>query len=181
VLCDSRFFGGSLDDLRAVRGAVSVPVLCKEFIVDEYQIVEACAAGADAVLLLSGVLSTRRLREYRQLCAALGMAALVEVHDKAELVSAIEAGAEIIGINNRDLKTFVVDVETTTSLLPMVPEGVIVVSESGISDRAASERLGALGVDAVLVGEGLIAASDIASATREMCGFTRVLKEVSLG
>jgi indole-3-glycerol phosphate synthase len=184
VLCDSHFFGGSLSDLAAAREAVSIPALCKEFIVDEYQIVEACVAGADAVLLLASVLPTQWLRECRQMCEALGMAALVEVHDEVEMVSAIEAGAEIIGINNRDLRTFAVDIGTTASLLPKVPEGVIVVSESGIRSHADGARLGKMGVDAILVGEGLIAAPDIAAATRDICGLPPIvasrLEEASL-
>lgn len=170
VLCDSRFFGGSLDDLRAVRAVSGLPLLCKEFIVDRYQIVEARLAGADAVLLLASVLPTVELREARELCDSLGMAALVEVHDAAEVASALKAGARIIGINNRDLRNFHVDTNTTAELLPLLPKGMIMISESGIRNAEDRDRMSTLGVDAILVGEGLIAADNIASATREICG-----------
>lgn len=170
VLCDERFFGGSLDDLRAARSATGLPVLCKEFIVEAYQIVEARAAGADAVLLLASVLSVEEMREFSELCEKLGMAALVEVHDDEEMKAAVEAGARIIGVNNRDLHTFNVSMETTAALLPGVPEGTITVSESGIRSAADREYIGSLGVDAILVGEGLIAAQNVAAATREICG-----------
>lgn len=173
VLCDERFFGGGLNDLRAVRAATKLPVLCKEFIVEEYQIIEARVAGADAVLLLASVLTADELRGLREACEALGMSALVEVHDEAEMRAAVAAGASIIGINNRDLHTFNVSMETTASLLPVVPEGTIIVSESGIRSAADREYIGSLGVDAILVGEGLIAADDIAKATREISGMER--------
>ncbi len=184
VLCDNRFFGGSLDDLAQARAATSLPILCKEFILDEYQIIEARIAGASAVILLASVLSTRHLREYRFLCAELGMAALVEVHYEPELRSSLNSGAQIIGINNRDLRTFTVDMNTTASLLPLLPTGTTVVSESGIRSHADAEKLVSLGVHTVLVGEGLIAAPDIAAATREICGLpstlSATLQEVSL-
>lgn len=184
VLTDNRFFGGSLDDLVAARSAVSLPVLCKEFIVDPYQIHEAFAAGADAVLLIAAALDAASLRKYCELCSALGIAALVEVHDEPELASALDAGAVIIGVNNRDLRTFEVDLGTTAVLAPLVPGNVILVSESGVRGSADREKLRALHVDAVLVGEGLITARDVAASTRELCGLTATLptsiQEVSL-
>ena len=184
VLTDNRFFGGSLDDLAAARNAVSLPVLCKDFIVDPYQILEAFNAGADAVLLIAAVLDKAALREYRELSSALGMSALVEVHNEAELLSALESGAEIIGINNRDLRTFEVDLGTTAALAPLVPDGVILVSESGIREACDRERLRDLGVDVILVGESLVTAPDIAAATRELCGLAptspTIVQEASL-
>ncbi len=175
VLTDHRFFGGSLDDLVLARRCVSIPVLCKEFVVDPYQIVEAFAAGADAVLLIAAALDKNALIEYRELCLSLSMAALIEVHNEAELIVAIEAGAELIGINNRDLSTFTVDLDTTARLAPLVPDNVVLVSESGIRGASDRGRLSALGVDAILVGESLITAPDIAASTREICGMAAML------
>lgn len=179
VLCDARYFGGSLGDLRAVRSAVRVPVLCKEFILDAYQIYEAREAGADAVLLISALLDTHTLREYRRIAARLGMATIVEVHDDHELESALTSGADLVGINNRDLRTFAVDLETTRTLLPVIPSGVITVSESGIRTSADRALMAALGVDALLVGESLITSADIAAATREISGLAPALQEVT--
>ena len=179
VLGDERFFGGSPTDLAAAREAVSVPVLCKDFVVDPYQIYEAFAAGADAILLIVAALDPMRLREYREVAESLGMAALVEVHDREELEAAVESGAGLIGINNRNLRTFRFSLDTTRLLLPLIPPHVVTVSESGIRDAADREMLAALGVDAILVGEGLITAPDIAAATREMCGISQAVLEGS--
>ncbi len=170
VLTDSHFFGGCLEDLSAARRAVSLPVLCKEFIIDPYQIYEARAAGADALLLIAAILDAEHLRFYRDLSAGLGMAVLVEVHNAAELEAALASGASILGINNRDLHTFEVSLETTRALLSQAPPGVVTVSESGIQSGADREYMSALGVDALLVGEGLITADDVAAATCEICG-----------
>ncbi len=179
VLADSRFFGGSLDDLAVVSMWVSLPVLCKEFIVDAYQIYEARGCGADAVLLLASVLDTSQLREYRELAASLGMSALVEVHNEVELHAALDAGADIIGINNRDLRTFSVSLDTTRMLLPLIPNGIVTVAESGIRDAGDREAMARLGVDALLVGEGLLTSPDLAAATREMCGIASAFAEAS--
>jgi indole-3-glycerol phosphate synthase len=179
VLADERFFGGSPADLAAAREAVAVPVLCKDFIVDPYQIHEAYSAGADAILLIVAALDREQLREYREVAESLGMAALVEVHDEAELEAAVESGARIIGINNRDLRTFEVNLDTTRRLLPFVPSHVVTVSESGIRGEADREMLAGLGADAILVGEGLITAPDIAAATREICGASHAVLEGS--
>src|SRR5206468_7564572 len=139
-------------------------------IVDPSQILDAFNAGADAVLLIAAVLDRASLRECRELSSRLGMHALVEVHNEPELRSALESGAEIIGINNRDLRTFEVDLGTTAALAPLVPGAVILVSESGIREACDREKLRGLGVDAILVGESLVTAPDIAAATRELCG-----------
>ncbi|HUP26999.1 MAG TPA: indole-3-glycerol phosphate synthase TrpC [Chloroflexia bacterium] len=173
VLADSRFFGGSLDDLADVRASISLPVLCKEFIVDPYQIYEARTAGADAVLLIASVLSQRDLCEYRELAEEHGMAALVEVHNEPELARALASGATLVGINNRDLHTFTVSLETTRSLMPLIPPHVMVVSESGLRTQTDRAQMFDIGVDAILVGESLLASSDLAAATAELCGLRR--------
>jgi indole-3-glycerol phosphate synthase len=177
VLTDARFFGGSLADLGKARRAVSLPVLCKEFVIDRYQVYEAREAGADAILLLASVLDNEQLRLFRRIAAGLGMVSLVEVHSQAELETALAAGASIIGINNRDLRTFTVSLGTTRSLLPGVPPGVITVSESGIHTTADRNMMADLGVDALLVGEGLLTAPDLASATRAICGLPAAKRE----
>ncbi|HEX8230930.1 MAG TPA: indole-3-glycerol phosphate synthase TrpC [Chloroflexia bacterium] len=170
VLADSRYFGGSLDDLAVVSMWTSLPVLCKEFLVDAYQIYEARLAGADAVLLLASVLDVEQLRDFREIAESLGMAALVEVHNESELFAALHSGASIVGINNRDLCTFEVSLDTTRRLLPLIPDHVVTVSESGIRNTSDRETMSALGVDALLIGEGLLTSPDLAAATRRMCG-----------
>src|SRR5215210_3115391 len=160
VLTDEKFFDGSLKDLTAARKAVSVPVLCKEFIIDPYQVYEAFSVGADAILLIASALNTERLREYRELANSLGMDALVEIHNRIELEAALESGAEIIGINNRDLRTFEVNLDTTRRLRPLIPGHIVTVSESGIQSLRDRESMADIGIDALLVGERLIAAPD---------------------
>jgi len=176
VLVDERFFGGSLADLSAARTAVSLPVLCKEFIIDPYQLYEAREAGADAVLLIASVLPTAQLGEFREEAASLGMASLVEVHNEADLDSALGSGADILGINNRDLRTFTVTLDRTRLLLPLIPAGTITVSESGIHTEADRLLLANLGVDALLVGESLITSPDPAASTRLICGLQPALE-----
>ena len=166
VLTDETFFGGSSEDLTAVKGAVSLPVLRKEFIIDPWQIEETRAIGADALLLVAAILGESELREYRGLAASLGLASLVEVHDREELGKALSSGAEIIGINNRDLRTFMTDVATSVALAPLIPADRIVVAESGIRSRAEIEALMRAGVRGFLIGETLIAARDIGAALR---------------
>jgi indole-3-glycerol phosphate synthase len=166
VLTDATFFGGSNEDLSAVKGAVSLPVLRKEFIIDPWQIHETRAIGADAHLLIAAILGERELREYRELAASLGLASLVEIHDREELEKALSSGAEIIGINNRDLRTFTTDIGTSLALAPLVPTGRIVVGESGIRSRQEIEILMQAGVRAFLIGETLVAAQDIGAALR---------------
>ncbi len=166
VLTDASFFGGSNGDLTAVKAAVSLPVLRKEFIIDPWQVHETRAIGADALLLIAAVLSECALAEYRELAASLGLASLVEVHDRRELDAALASGAEIVGINNRDLRTFVTDIGTSAALAPLVPADRIVVSESGIRSRQEIETLMRTGVRAFLIGETLVAAPDSGAALR---------------
>ncbi len=170
VLTEETRFGGRLEDLAAARAASSLPILRKDFIVEEYQVHEALAGGADAILLIVAALATGTLIRLHALATQLGLATLVEVHDAIELETARELGAEIIGINNRDLATLVVDVERTFELLPHVPAGAVVVAESGLRDHSQLERLEQAGVDAVLVGEALMRAPDIEAAARELLG-----------
>ena len=168
ILTDGPSFGGSLDDLRAARAAASLPILRKDFMVDPYQLHEALAAGADAILLIVAALDQQTLVELHGLCGELGLTALVEVHDGDELARALDAGAELIGINNRDLTTLEVDTRRTDELLPLVPRGTVTVSESGLRRREQLDALAAAGVNAVLIGEALMRAPDIESACREL-------------
>lgn len=173
VLTDKQFFSGTLDDLRAVRAAVNIPVLRKDFIIDPLQILEARAAGADAVLLIAAALDDRSLREFRALSLDLGMECLIEAHDEEEAARAAASGARIIGINNRDLRTFRVDIETTLRLRKKIPPDRIAVSESGIATRADALRLQEAGVDAMLVGETLMRRPVPAEAVRELLGMAK--------
>lgn len=169
VLTDERYFGGRLAHLEAIAGlAARPPLLRKDFIFDPYQVYEACAAGADAILLIVAGLSDEQLESLQALAGSLGMASLVEVHNRRELERALRLEPGLIGINNRDLRDFSVSLETTLALLPHVPPGVVVVSESGIRDRRDVDKLGEAGVQAVLVGEALVAASDTAAKAREL-------------
>jgi indole-3-glycerol phosphate synthase len=167
VLTD-KFFQGSLQDLQSVRQVVDVPVLRKDFMIDEYQLYESRASGADAILLIVRVLSDAQLRDYLALARSLGMHALVEIHNDEELERAISAGASIIGINNRNLADFTVDLATTERLAPRVHEENIVVAESGILSRADVERVAGAGARAVLVGEALMRAGDVGAMVREL-------------
>jgi indole-3-glycerol phosphate synthase len=160
VLTDSPYFGGSLEDLRLAGEVCELPRLRKDFIVDPYQLHESLAAGADAVLLIVAALEQRELSSLHAQARALGLDVLVEVHDATELRRALDAGAEIIGVNNRDLRDFSVDVERTERLMVEMPAGVTVVSESGIAAAEQLERLQRLGVHAVLVGESLMRSGD---------------------
>jgi indole-3-glycerol phosphate synthase len=166
VLTDARFFQGHLDDLTRVRGAVDIPILRKDFIVDPYQIYEARAAGADAILLIAAALGDAQLADLHALAHEVGLAALVEVHNEAELARAAAIGAPLLGVNNRDLKTFTVDLGTTARLASLAPEGATLVAESGVRDAADVRRMGALGAHAVLVGEALVKSGDLARAVR---------------
>ncbi len=156
VLTDERFFGGSLDILRRVRRAVSIPVLRKDFLIDPYQLYEARAAGADAVLLIAEILPPKQLSLMLDVARDIGLACLVESHCASALKKALEAGAEIVGINNRDLHTFTTRLETTRRLARLVPRGKIIVSESGIATHGDVERVASWGAHAVLVGEALL-------------------------
>lgn len=168
VLTDREYFGGSLADLAVVRGAADLPILRKDFTLDGLQVTEARAGGADAVLLIVRILDDPALKRLLDLTGALGMAALVEVHDAAELERALGVGAAIIGINNRDLATFTTDLGTTVRLLGQLPDDVVVVSESGIRNRDDVQKLGEAGVDAVLVGETLLKADDPGDAAASL-------------
>ncbi|HEU5210765.1 MAG TPA: indole-3-glycerol phosphate synthase TrpC [Longimicrobiales bacterium] len=166
VLTDREWFGGSLDDLGAIRAAVDVPVLRKDFVVAAAQIWEARAAGADAVLLIVRILDDALLGDLLATAGDAGVAALVEVHDEAELERALGAGARIVGVNNRDLSVFRTDLAVSERLAARVPADVVLVGESGIGSPADVERLGRAGVDAVLMGETLMRAPDPAGALR---------------
>jgi indole-3-glycerol phosphate synthase len=168
VLTDAQYFRGSLDDLVAVRAAVGVPLLRKDFTLDEYQLWESRAAGADAVLLIVAILEPARLRDLLAGAKGLGLAALVECHHAAELDVALAAGTRLLGINNRDLHTFATRIETTLELLPLIPPGPIVVSESGFFTGEQVRRVVAAGAHAVLVGEGLVRAGDVGAKLREL-------------
>jgi indole-3-glycerol phosphate synthase len=170
VLTDRDYFQGSLHDLEAARAAVALPVLRKDFITDRLQVFEAAAHGADAILLIAAILDTSELQEFRELAAALHMAALVEVHNTSELQKAVDSGAEIIGVNNRNLETFEVDVDTSVRLSYLMPSNVVRVSESGIADRSTIDLLMRAGFHAFLVGESLMRSSDSAAALRALRG-----------
>jgi indole-3-glycerol phosphate synthase len=168
VLTDEPFFGGHLSYLGKVRAAVDLPLLRKDFLVDRYQVDEARVAGADAVLLIVAALAQQDLVVLHARAHELGLDALVEVHDEAELDRALEAGASAIGINNRDLRSFETDLAVTERLAPRVPEGVVVVAESGIFTNEEVRRLARAGAGAFLVGESLMRSEDVAQALRAL-------------
>ncbi|HEV7226579.1 MAG TPA: indole-3-glycerol phosphate synthase TrpC [Pirellulales bacterium] len=170
VLTDESYFQGSLDDLRRVRAAVGLPVLRKDFILDRYQLLEARAAGADAVLLIAECLDDCRLRALHNAAVELGLTPLVELYEPAHLPRVLEAGATLIGVNNRDLRTFEVDLGHTLAMRSQVPDHCLLVGESGIRSRADVERLEAAGADAMLVGESLMRRADIGAAVDELLG-----------
>lgn len=176
VLTDEFFFQGSLEYLRRIREAVSLPLLRKDFIIDERQILEAIEWGADAILLIVSILSDPQLRSYQELAAAAGMEVLVEVHDEQELDRALSSGATLIGVNNRDLKTFQVDLSTTERLArrlrenPAASGSGLLVAESGIQNREHVEQLRHAGACAILVGESLMRGESIASKVKELLG-----------
>jgi indole-3-glycerol phosphate synthase len=177
VLTDERHFGGSLEDLRAARAACDLPILRKDFIVDTYQLYEAAVHGADAVLLIVRALNDRELRAMYEEARGLDLDCLIEVHEAEELQRALELDADVIGINNRNLDTGVVDVSTTYELMPDVPAGKTAVAESGISSRAELEELERVGVDAVLIGGALMSAADPEAKTRELTGVEEGTRE----
>ncbi len=173
VLTDEEFFGGRLEYLTAAHDACSVPVLRKDFVIDEYQLYEARAAGADAVLLIVAALPPILLRDLLNLTRALGMTALVESHDERELGGALDSGAEVLGVNNRDLRTFTVDLGVTERLAATIPADRVLVAESGVHTRADIERLAQAGADAALVGTALMRAPDPGEALRALTGVGR--------
>ena len=170
VLTDEPFFQGKLEHLGAARGITVLPALRKDFTLDEYHVVEAAAHGADAVLLIAAILEEQEIRDLRELAARYRMAALVEVHDQRELRTALAAGADVIGVNNRDLRTFEVTLETSLRLAEEIPEGVLKISESGIHSREDIQRLQDAGFDAFLIGEHLLRAASPESALRALVG-----------
>jgi indole-3-glycerol phosphate synthase len=170
VLTDAPYFQGSLDDLRRIRQAVDLPLLRKDFIVDPYQVLQARAAGADAVLLIAECLDDPMLRTLYDAVEAQGMTPLVELYEPENLPRVLALGARLIGINNRDLRTFEVDLEQTLRLARQIPEDRIVVGESGIRCRADAQRLQSAGVRAMLVGESLMARPDLGAAVDELLG-----------
>jgi len=168
VLTDEEFFHGKMADLEAARAAVDVPILRKDFTIDEFQVIEAAAHGADAILLIAAILSATEMRRFRELAAHYGMAALVEVHDVQELGPAVDSGAEIVGVNNRNLHTFEVDLETSLRLAEKMPGRIVKVAESGIHSQADVKRLQKAGFSAFLVGEHLMKSPDPAAALRSL-------------
>jgi indole-3-glycerol phosphate synthase len=168
VLTDEKYFQGNLQFLSAIRERVEAPILRKDFTLDEYQLWEARAAGADAVLLIVSILDGARLRDLGQAATGLGLGALVEAHTASEIDVALTAGARIVGVNNRDLKTFETRIETSLELLPLIPPGCVAVSESGFSTADQVRTVVAAGAHAVLVGEALVRASDVAAKVREL-------------
>lgn len=170
VLTEVYHFHGSLEYMSVIKDKVDIPLLRKDFVFDEYQIYESAAFGADALLLIAGILSDEQLSGLLQLSHRLGMDCLVEVHDEDELERAIQCQTKIIGINNRDLNTFEVDINTTRKLIPLVPVGTSVISESGIKTREDILTMMECGVNAVLIGEALVIAESIPDKIKELMG-----------
>jgi len=169
VLTDRDFFQGDLADLEAARSAVTLPVLRKDFTIDRLHVVQAAAHGADAILLIAAILTAREMRDFRELAESFGMDVLVEVHDAEELQPALDSGARIVGVNNRNLRTFEVSLDVSLELASRMPAEVLKVSESGIHDRADVQRLLDSGYTAFLVGEHLMKSGDPAGALRRLC------------
>jgi len=168
VLTDKKFFKGSLDDLRKVRDTVDLPLLRKDFMIDPYQIYEARCSGADAILLIVAALSAAQLTELRSVASTLGLHTLVEVHNEGELKTAIDIKSEIIGINNRDLKTFNVDLQTSVNLKKLIPEGILTISESGIHSIDDIRLLQAQGINSFLIGESFMKAENPVQKIKEL-------------
>ena len=170
VLTDKPSFEGSLDYLKAVRSAVDMPLLRKDFLLNPYQVSEARAFGADCILVVLAMVNDQIARDLVRTAREYGMDSLVEIHDQSDLDRALDLGADMIGINNRDLKTFNVDLGTTLNLVPQIPKDVLIVAESGLAARADLERLADAGVTTFLIGESLMRQSDVAAATRALIG-----------
>ena len=170
VLTDEEFFQGSLGDLKTARACAAVPVLRKDFTIDEIDVIESAAAGADAILLIAAILTREKIERFQSLADYYGMDGLVEVHSPCELDTALAAGARIIGVNNRDLRTFKVSLETAEQLAPYIPSHVLKIAESGIHSRADIDRLMACGFQAFLVGEHLMKSRDVPAAVRALTG-----------
>ena len=170
VLTDEHFFAGSLKYLSAIRETVNLPLLRKDFTIDPYHIYQARVAGADAILLIVAALTPNQIREFQEIAASLSLASLVEVHTEKELNIALDANAQIIGINNRDLRTFNTSMDTTYKLCESIPDGKVIVSESGVYTRDDVESLCNVGVNAILVGESLMRSPDIGEKVHELIG-----------
>ncbi len=168
VLTEEDHFLGSLDDLRAIKNAIDLPLLRKDFVIDEYQIFESAAAGASAILLIVAVIPPDTLRTFQRLANSLGLDVVVEVHEQDEMRTAIEIEAGIIGVNNRNLKTFEVSLDVSRELIKMKPFGTLMIAESGISDAREIAELHSLGYDAFLIGESLMRSSDPAVELRRL-------------
>ncbi len=168
VLTDAKFFQGNLRDLEAARAAVNLPVLRKDFTIDELNVIEAAAHGADAILLIAAILTSQQMRDFREMAARYRMAALVEAHDATELAKAIDSGAEIIGVNNRNLRTFEVTLDISLRLVEHIPSGVLKVSESGFESRGQIDQLRSAGFDAFLIGEHLMKSGNAREALRKL-------------
>jgi indole-3-glycerol phosphate synthase len=173
ILTEPEHFGGSIDDLRQVRSATTIPVLKKDFHVAEVQLLEARALGASAALLIVRALSPEQLRRLSRYATDIGLELLIEVRDEDELARALDAGATMIGVNNRNLETLVIDPATAERIIPLAPPSVVAIAESGVRERPDVERYAACGADAVLVGSALSAAPDPAAATRALVGVRR--------
>ncbi|MGC8638763.1 MAG: indole-3-glycerol phosphate synthase TrpC [Isosphaeraceae bacterium] len=178
VLTDAPFFQGHLSYLARVRASVAIPLLRKDFMIDEYQVVEARLAGADAILLIAEILEDHLLTALLTRARSLGMASLVELHDAANLGRVLDLGADLVGINNRNLHDFSTDIDHTLRLRDRIPANVVLVSESGIHTRHDVERLEVAGVSAILVGESLMRASDIGQAVRQLLGLSTKSEDV---
>lgn len=174
VLTDTEYFGGSLSDLETAVDKTSVPVLRKDFIIDRLQLLEARAAGADAVLLIVRALTAPQLKELLEHARVLGMDALVETHNEAEVETALNAGCDVVGVNNRDLSTFQVDHDLARRMVSLIPPGVIAVAESGVKSAEDVARVGAAGIEAVLVGETLMRSGNIKETVHEFSSQKRV-------
>lgn len=168
LLTDKRFFGGELDQLPRLKRAISLPILRKDFIIDAIQVRESFLFGADAILLIARILSQGQLKDLLAAALEFGLASLTEIHDRDDLEKAVECGAQIIGINNRDLDTFKVDIKTTLDLAPLVPKSCVLISESGIASKGDIQRLNGTGVNAVLVGTSLMKSNNLLAKTREL-------------
>jgi indole-3-glycerol phosphate synthase len=177
LLTDEKFFGGDLNNLPRMKKAVSLPILRKDFVIDEIQVRESAVFGADAILLIVRLLSREQLKDLLDACLDLGMAALVEVHDRQDLEKAVSCRAEIIGINNRNLDTFQVNLNTTLELAPLVPDRHVLVSESGIRDESDIRLLNGCGIRAVLVGSSLMKSDNIEKKTGALVEACNVAKE----
>lgn len=168
VLTDEKFFHGTLEDLAMARGAVRLPVLRKDFMLDDYHVAESAAGCADAILLIAAILPSKRLRHLREYAAKFGIASIVEVHNEEELAQALDSGAEIIGVNNRDMRTFEVKIETSLRMAEHIPAGILKISESGIRSSEDVKTLRAAGYEAFLVGEHLMRSHQPAEAVKAL-------------